>query len=231
MEKEKPGKRLKRLREETRYENRPMSRYRLALLSKVSRPHISRIEAGIYGLNYETAAKLAPHLNTTPEYLMGISEKEDVAEKIAKRLGNVIKEAVSNYEAREVVAVNVEGYVPGGYPMPREQQPLKPILVPVADMPKPRGPQPIFALMVRGESMIGDDILNGSHVLIDPNDKELVNGKVYLVNTEDGATIKHITLKDGRQILKASNGNFHDMTPDSIEIVGRVRGVYTYKEL
>ena len=59
-------------------------------------------------------------------------------------------------------------------------------------------------------------------VIINPNDKTIVQVKIYLVRIENEVTIKHVVVRDGRPVLKSSNGNYRELVPDQVEIMGRV---------
>lgn len=97
-----------------------------------------------------------------------------------------------------------------------------------------------FLLRVRGESMIGDGILSGDHVLLRPN-VQVAQGEiaaVMVVGEEDGdceATLKRFYLegKGGRTVrLKASNPAYADIVvpASEVKIAGVFRGLIRYAD-
>lgn len=91
----------------------------------------------------------------------------------------------------------------------------------------PHEPQD-FLLRVRGDSMIGDGILDGDLVLIRPN-SEVPSGAIaaVCVGEEREATLKRV-FYDGEQVrLKASNPAFQDIVipAERVQFAGLLKGV------
>ena len=122
----------------------------------------------------------------------------------------------------DVVEVSLMGHVPAGYPLPNEEEALGKIKIPKDQLGAARDAKHLYALVVSGDSLIGDEIYPGFHVVINPDDKDLVLGKIYLVRVDNAVTIKKIALQDGRFVLRSSNEKYPDMTPSEGEILGRV---------
>jgi repressor LexA len=84
-----------------------------------------------------------------------------------------------------------------------------------------------FALRVKGDSMIGDHIVDGDYVVIrkqnyaDPGD-------VVAVSIDDSeATLKRLSYKDGKVVLKPSNPEMDPIVvePDRVRVLGKLVGV------
>ncbi len=86
----------------------------------------------------------------------------------------------------------------------------------------------VFALRVKGDSMIDAGIRDGDIVLVDPN-FSYIDGKISVVILEDGeATVKRINKKGKNIILNPANPKYSPVTLDAsrVKIVGRVVGLY-----
>lgn len=83
----------------------------------------------------------------------------------------------------------------------------------------------VFALKVRGDSMIEDGIQDGDYVIIEktakPNQGEIV---VALVD-HDNVTLKRFYLENGQVKLVPRNPNYRPLYPKKIMVQGRVKGV------
>ncbi len=83
----------------------------------------------------------------------------------------------------------------------------------------------IFALKVRGESMIEDGIFDGDYVIIEKTNRPNQGEVVVALIDDDAVTLKRYYLEKGRVKLEPRNASFHAIYPDKILIQGRVKGV------
>ena len=85
-----------------------------------------------------------------------------------------------------------------------------------------------FLLRVKGDSMIGDGILEGDLVLLRP-EVALHQGEIAAVQVNGDATLKHFHQEPGADtiILRASNPLYKDMeiAAEDIQIAGAFRGL------
>jgi len=85
-----------------------------------------------------------------------------------------------------------------------------------------------FLLRVRGDSMIGDGILDGDLVLLRPG-VEVTSGAIAAVCVGDDreGTLKHVFFEGDRVRLRASNPAFPDIlvAAESVQIAGLLKGV------
>jgi len=93
------------------------------------------------------------------------------------------------------------------------------------DIPRDMMGKNVFALKVRGDSMIEDGIFDGDYIIIEqtenPRNGEIV---VALVDNEN-ATVKRFFKEKGRIRLQPANSNFKPIYSDKVIVQGRVKGV------
>lgn len=85
----------------------------------------------------------------------------------------------------------------------------------------------LFALQVRGDSMIDAGILQGDYVVVQKR-SEARAGEIVVAMVEDEATVKYYQPKRGRIELVAANPEYSPIVVDSkqsFSILGVVRGV------
>ena len=87
---------------------------------------------------------------------------------------------------------------------------------------------PLFALKVRGESMINAAILDGDMVVVEQS-PVAENGEIVvaMVDGQD-ATVKTFYKEDGHFRLQPENDTMQPIIVDSVDILGRVVGVIRY---
>jgi SOS-response transcriptional repressor LexA len=203
-----------------------LSAKKLAEISGVSRQYIGLIikDSG-HEVSISKRLALAKVLDIPDDVVLGLENKEyDAGKLIAERMGEMLKIAAKDVSGTisEIAEVVLLGYVPAGYPLPNEEEGLGKIKIPKDQLGSARDAKHLYALVVSGDSLIGDEIYPGFHVVINPDDKDLVLDKIYLVRVDNAVTIKKIALKDGWFVLRSSNDKYPDMTPSEGEILGRV---------
>jgi repressor LexA len=70
----------------------------------------------------------------------------------------------------------------------------------------------IFALRVRGDSMIGAHIVDGDIVILEDR-KDVQNGDIVAGLIDGETTLKRYVVEHGRPYLKAENPHYPDLTP------------------
>jgi len=70
----------------------------------------------------------------------------------------------------------------------------------------------IFALRVRGDSMIGAHIVNGDIVILEDR-KDVQNGDIVAGLIDGETTLKRYVVEHGRPYLRAENPRYPDLTP------------------
>lgn len=82
----------------------------------------------------------------------------------------------------------------------------------------------LFALRVRGDSMIRCGILNDDIVVVRQT-KEANNGDIVVALVEDSATVKRFYKENGHFRLQPENERYEPIIVDSVEILGKVISV------
>jgi repressor LexA len=85
----------------------------------------------------------------------------------------------------------------------------------------------LFALHVKGESMIEAGILDGD-VVIAEQAQSAENGDMVIALVDDEATVKTFYKENGYYRLQPANSAFAPILVDHVEILGKVRAVYRF---
>lgn len=117
-------------------------------------------------------------------------------------------------------SVPILGTIAAGKPIMAEEQiegylPVDPALA--------RG-RILFALRVRGESMIDAGILPGDTILLEQT-STVENGEIAAVWLEDAATVKRVYREQGRIRLQPENKTMEPIFTPTCEVLGRVIGL------
>ena len=89
---------------------------------------------------------------------------------------------------------------------------------------------PLFALKVRGESMINAAILDGDMVVIEQTPYAENGDIVCALVDNESATIKTFYKEDGHYRLQPENDTMDPIIVDEVKILGKVVGVVRYLE-
>jgi len=93
------------------------------------------------------------------------------------------------------------------------------------DIPRDMMGRNVFALRVKGESMIDDGILNGDYVIVEPA-QTARNGEIVVALVDhDNVTLKRFYKEKDRIRLQPANSTMRPMFFERVTIQGKVRGV------
>lgn len=191
---------LKRLLEE-----KGITQYKLAQKSGIPQPQISDYIRGRYGVSRATLEKLAQALGVSPSYFL-----EEEPPKEYPPTSDVV-------EREYIIIPIITGVGAGGEVITDGYT-----LIKRSRLPK----RSVAGFEVRGDSM-EPSIPKGYIVLIDPEDTELREGKVYLFATESGGRENGLILRrvhrvNGEWELVPDNRKYapQRLTPD-FRVVGR----------
>lgn len=82
----------------------------------------------------------------------------------------------------------------------------------------------LFAVRVRGDSMIGDGILDGDWAIFDSRPPRA--GDIVAALIDGGTTLKRLVQEGGRILLRAANPAYPDLVPETqLEIQGVLVGI------
>ena len=89
---------------------------------------------------------------------------------------------------------------------------------------KTRNPGEDFALLVRGDSMIGAGILDGDYVVVHKQ-PTANNGEIVVALIEDEATVKRLSRKNGEVWLLPENPDYDPIDGREASLLGKVIAV------
>jgi repressor LexA len=111
---------------------------------------------------------------------------------------------------RPVISVPIYGAISAGFPNSLMEEPDGCISVDLETLRLPKGAR-VFALRVRGDSMIGAGILSGDIVVLEF--REPRDGEVVAALLDGETTLKRYVKRRGRPFLKADNPRYPDLIP------------------
>ena len=141
---------------------------------------------------------------------MGYISKDDKASRSIRLEGAVTAESVPVLgvvtAGIPILAVeNIEEYIPVEMSLARDKE--------------------LFALRVRGDSMIDAAILDGDYVICEQTEW-VRSGEIVVALMEDEATVKRYVNRDGVIALMPENDAYEPIYPESLQILGRVVALY-----
>lgn len=154
------------------------------------------------GPGYETLIKIARYFGVSTDYLLGYDER-----------------------ACETITVPIAGTIRGGEPLLAVREHGESVALPKDMVPSGR----TFALIVKGDSMIGDQLHEGDLAIIQ-EDGEVEQDAIYAVAVNgDEATLKHVHFFGGYVALVPSNPDYlpTNHKPEELHFYGRLVGKYT----
>lgn len=93
------------------------------------------------------------------------------------------------------------------------------------DIPKDMMGKNIFALKVRGDSMIEDGIFDGDYIVIEPTDNPHNGEIVVALIDNENATLKRFYRERDHIRLQPANSNYKPIRVKKVIVQGRVKGV------
>ena len=114
------------------------------------------------------------------------------------------------YRDLPMVEIPIYGTIPAGLPADERQQADGCIAVDAETLRLPKGAR-VFALKVRGDSMIGAGILSGDVVVLEF--REPRNNEVVAALIDGETTLKRYVVQRGKPFLKAENPRFPNLIP------------------
>jgi SOS-response transcriptional repressor LexA len=210
--KERVGLRIKALREA-----RGWSQGQLSAVSGIPRPTITQIEAKS-DPRAATLSKIANAFDITVEELFG---KPKIEKESPERLWEKLK-------AYQPVSVPVRGSVPSGV-VEAEEEPVEEHINIQRELLRGKHEHGIYALRVNGQSLVGDGIQPGDYVVVELG-ASVVDGKIYIIRMDKKVVARHIHRINGKYKLTATNGDYREIEPDQVEVLGRVIFSGSWKE-
>lgn len=159
-----------------------------------------------------TTREIQEHLGlgsqtTVMDHLRALEHKGVLRREPNKARGLVPTE---EYRARAMVEIPIYGSIAAGLPEAQQQEPDGCVSVDIETLRLPKGAR-VFALKVRGDSMIGAGILPGDIVVLEF--REAKNGDVVAALLDGETTLKRYVVQRGKPFLKAENPRYRDLVP------------------
>ncbi len=128
-----------------------------------------------------------------------------------------------NLVRREMVNVPIVGTVAAGQPILATENIENYFPIPSEYMPN----KETFLLKVKGESMINAGILDGDYILVE-RQNHAENGEMVVALVDDSATVKTFYKEEGHIRLQPENDYMDPIILDTVEILGKVFGVFRF---
>lgn len=125
----------------------------------------------------------------------------------------------------ETIAVPILGKVTAGTPILAAENLEGTVQYPKTGLPAPAGE--LFALRVRGESMIEAGILDGDLVIVEQT-ADVHNGDIVVALIEDEATVKAFYRENGHYRLQPRNRTMLPIIVSQLKILGKVSASVRY---
>jgi repressor LexA len=147
-------------------------------------------------------------------------ERKGYVRRVGKRAIEVVN-ALGKTVLSATREVPILGKVPAGKPLFSEEN-----IEGLLSVPDDMGSGKLFALQVKGDSMIGAGILDGDKVIL-KQQGTAENGEIVCAVINGEATLKRFFKKDGVITLKAENEKYAPImvSEGEFRIVGRVVGL------
>lgn len=201
----------------------------LGKISKKQEEILEYIKSELLSKGYPPAVREiceAVHLKSTSSvhsHLETLEKNGYIRRDPTKPRAIEIMDDTFNLTRREVVNVPVIGRVAAGTPILAEENIENYFPIPMEFMPNEK----TFLLSVKGESMINAGILDGDYVLI-KQQSNAENGDMVVALVEDGATVKRFFKEEGVYRLQPENDFMDPIIVESVEILGKVIGVFRF---
>lgn len=162
---------------------------------------------------HEIAEYLGKSISTVQHFIGELQEKGYLQKKrnIARGLSSTQESTGQLFKL---------GYIAAGSPIDPIENP-EPIDVPSYFL-KPPGNY--YALEVKGDSMVEDNILDGDTIII-KHQQTAENGDRIVAITENGATLKVFRKRNNMIYLEPKNGEMKPIYPQVLEIRGKFVGL------
>lgn len=155
-----------------------------------------------------SVATIAEHINTLRS--KGYLDTEP---------GSARSVQISESVKEDTAFIPLMGFIAAGFPIEAVRT------AETLDIPRDMyGPQ-VFALKVRGDSMIDDGILDGDYVIIEKCPRPKNGDIVVALLDKDNVTLKRYYREKNYVRLQPSNKKYAAIKTKSVEIQGKVKGV------
>jgi repressor LexA len=136
---------------------------------------------------------------------------------------------ISQLQREPIVDIPLFGTIPAGFPVGAEQEDLGTVTIDAVSAGIEKG-QRVFALRVRGDSMIGAQIADGDLAIMEVREPRA--GDIVAALIDGDTTLKRFVIERNQPYLKAENPNYPDLIPTQelviqgvmVSLIRRYRG-------
>ena len=150
-----------------------------------------------FGFSSQTAAV---------NHLRAIEAKGEIKRAPHKARGLILK----SDPVTPSIRIPVYGSIPAGFATDQQQESDRCVTVDLETLRLPKSAR-VFALQVRGDSMIGAGILSGDMVMLEQ--KEAKSGDIVAALIDGETTLKRYVVQNGKPFLKAENPDYPNLSP------------------
>ena len=166
-------------------------------------------------LNLSSPATVQVHLNTLEN--KGYIKRGDSKNRAIELLTN------NEYYKRDSVEIPLLGKVTAGSPIEAIEMPNEFFTIPTYMLPKNKE---VFALNVKGTSMIEAGIHDGDIVIVQKQSTANNGDMVVAMTDENEVTLKTFYKEDGYFRLQPENSTMKPIILDKVYIIGKAIGLY-----
>ena len=158
---------------------------------------------------------------TVHTHLAALEEKEYIRRDPSKPRAIEIVDDEFALSRREFSNIPIVGRVAAGAPLLARENISDYFPIPADYLPN----DPVFMLVVKGDSMINAGILDGDKVIVRQTNVAK-NGDIVVALIEDSATVKTFYKENGHFRLQPENDDYDAIITDDVKILGEVIGVF-----
>jgi repressor LexA len=157
--------------------------------------------------------------STVHAYLQRLEEKGYIRKSDRKSRSLRVNDSMPSSQDRAIAHIPLVGTVAAGTPILATQNIEKYLDIPLVS--RSHREKDLFALTVKGESMIEAGILPGDTIIVH-RDCQIRNGDIVVALIEDEATVKTFYQENGHFRLQPENATMEPIIVDEVVILGRV---------
>ena len=165
--------------------------------------------------------------STVHAYLQRLEEKGYIRKSDRKSRSLRVTESMPSSQDRAIAHIPLVGTVAAGTPILATQNIEKYLDIPLVS--RSHREKDLFALTVKGESMIEAGILPGDTIIVH-RDCQIRNGDIVVALIEDEATVKTFYQENGHFRLQPENSTMEPIIVKELSILGKVISVHRFYE-
>jgi repressor LexA len=163
--------------------------------------------------------------STVHAYLQRLEEKGYIRKSDRKSRSLRVNDSIPSSQDRAIAHIPLVGTVAAGTPILATQNIERYFDIPLAS--RAYREKDLFALTVKGESMIEAGILDGDIIIVH-RDSQIRNGDIVVALIEDEATVKTFYQENGHYRLQPENSTMKPIIVKELSVLGKVISVHRF---